>query len=279
MSKTALASVVDTVREAQEHGTTVSLSPSQIELLESASGAVGQMHPVAWRYVSFGDETPPKAGVRIVDGRYVEVWRPDVKPGPRMEIRGYEVRQSRLVDGGSTCDCIGPKRMDAKGFHLACGRHVPPGWYREGLTQPKGEALRERLLTLQKKPDDEYLNGFYATMPGDDYIRLPEKPERFMRNLKASEGKWAVSGDHYDVNGRLIAKGQRMRGGKEITKGRPEYERTLKEHNFEPVDSGYFKDVQRNAVRRKQKEKQRIQEAAEKIAHKYFPMSNRIGEI
>lgn len=197
-----------------------------------------------------------------------------------MDMRGYDVRQSEMELHDDECTCIGTVRLGADMMHEACGRKRInlKAYWNETEARPQSFGEHVASIHIQAKQDESY-NGFYPTMKGDDVIRLPEKPEKFMRVLGPHEGKIAVSGDHYDVNGRLIAKGQVMRGGKEITGGRREYREHLKATRFEPVDSGYQAHVDRNAKARKAKQKRDIEHAAEKIAKKYFPMSGRIGEI
>lgn len=232
------------------------------------------LHPPRWVVAGTPGDEPPAGRIGFLFGGIEEVWRPEYafdRMG-RSSLKGYWVTQRWM---SSHCDCVERKgllHIDGQFVHPKCGRAL------ENKHKTNAEYVDNiKDIQISAMQDDDY-SGFYGSLKGDDVIRLPDKPEKFMRVIGPHEGKIAVSGDHYDVNGRLIQKGQVMRGGKEITGGRRQYREHLKATRFEPVDSGYAAHVERNAKARKAKQKRDIEHAAEKIAHKYFPMSGRTGE-
>jgi hypothetical protein len=118
----------------------------------------------------------PEGGFRIHDG-FVEKWTPVYAPvqGPSVldvvrglkggvlgEQTGWRVEKREITE---TCQCTSGhfQRIEEKLVHVdGCGRAVG--------TNPSEtpEEWRERMLSIQKAPHDEYLNGMYPTLGGRD---------------------------------------------------------------------------------------------------------------
>jgi len=260
-----LDTIYDTVAIAQQAGEDVELSSFQRGLVEQANNAIKPLAPKD-RFVD-ANATPPPGNLRIINGRVIERWVPVLAryaPGQKIPpvpgIIGYDVLQSRLLDGGSLCDCVGTKKLSADGTHAQCGRKYVnlKAFYDPEEQRPIGIAERVRSLHIQVDEDAIY-NGSYPSLPGNDVAH--HNPDA--RGMAAFQG------------GEIIRKpdGTPVRC-KEIRHGRREHREATR--HLEHVGSGTFAELDKNKRRFKEKAARELRERAERIA---YAMPDTLGNI
>lgn len=202
------------------------------------------------------DDVPPTRlrRVRYSDGRVVyECWTPiqahiesdDPVEIYRIAAHGIPVHVWRLTyhvwDGYCRCPKAKLHMVDGVGLtHEACGRP------RESRVE--GD-LSDHILSQHRAPDDDYLNGYYATIHGRDVAH---------------------------VNGHILRArdGRPITGGTEIRGGRAEYREKTK--RYVSFDNGFFDHTDR--IRGEQQAKRDKQfELNQEKADKALP--RKIGEL
>lgn len=203
------------------------------------------------RFVKMGEEQAPAERVRLLSAFIEEVWAPvfaavestdyHALMFARPEQVGWTVTQR---ERSAYCDCTKArfsKDADGEFRHEACGRA------RKHLTD---EEFVELVQAQQMIPSDEYFNGYYDTIPGNDPVIL--------------DGEVLKGQPVYDSEGRMVHDGT-IRGGTMITGGRREYEQ--KTRGMVHWDKGFVREREAalaeeasRPVRNVQREMERLKE-------------------
>lgn len=127
------------------------------------------------RFIPAAEAQPPKDRVRQVSPYVQERWMP-VYAKPQNDSIAEAVRCAQTIIGWTVtqheytahCDCEHATFVVDRGklIHKDCGRTAK----RMG---EHAEDFAEHIQTLQLAPQDQYLNGFYPTIPGKDSIMTP----------------------------------------------------------------------------------------------------------
>ena len=196
--------------------------------------------------------------LRFNDGRIVyEAWTPVHKSVEtadelraasmgRMPIGGWKLTYH--VFSPQWCDC--PTATLETVEHTDGSRHMMhPDCGRERKSKVEG-SMGDHVLGINFGPPDDYVNGFYPTLPGDDVVHY-------------NHGKKGMDA-HRDGRklGNPTVEGGFLRGGKEITGGRAEHRRLTK--GMTHLGPGYTRDVEKIQADKEAKKKANLRLKVEK---------------
>jgi len=165
-------------------------------------------------------------------------------------LMGWQVTQHVHA---AHCDCTHAKfELDADGrlVHSACGRARKP---------VTAEQFAEILATMQIEATDEFYNGIYETIPGNDPIIL--------------DGEILRGEATYDAEGRMTHDG--IVRGTMITKGRREYNERTK--GFVHWDKGFIKERLVAQAEEDSRPMRNVRRALEATAGEVLPMWRPVG--
>jgi len=188
------------------------------------------------RYVAVGNETPPAGRVRLAS-RYVEErWSPvyaktDSEVISEIVAAGQTLVGWKIVQSPRApyCDCTSATftKEGDEFIHLTCGR---------GRRHLSDQEYIEQVQSLQIQVSDEWANGFYETIPGDDFVMTSAGPAK---------------------------------GGTRITGGRAEYRRKTK--GFIHWDKGFLQQRAKAQDAEQSKWKKGVRPLVEKLAAQILP--------
>ena len=195
------------------------------------------------RFVAEGAEAAPRSRERVVGTSFVERWTPVYAKtdslDPAVALRAAQTRigwSVTLESRAAFCDCTKAtwtKQHDGSVIHEACGRARAP---------VSAEDFLQQVQSLSIQASDEYLNGFYPTIPGSDSVMT--------------------------ANG--VAK-----GGTRITKGRTEYNRKTK--GMVHWDKGVVKQYLGQEAKAKEDREARTKEHAEMLVKQRLPVRGNLA--
>jgi hypothetical protein len=226
--------------------------------------------------------------------RYIPVYAPVEGDSVLDVIRNLQARtvgeqigwRKEHVSVGPTCACHGRRKIgvyENVSYHAdGCGRPL-------GQPDETPEERQARWASIQQSPDDEYLNGYYPTIPGNDVAHIDLRYDapggikndagEFVGN-KSSKFNPFKGGDtiysmHPDPE---TGKYEPIRGGKEIRGGRSEYREETKKHGLVEYAPGTTAHLEKLATERKAKKNETMRAGIEKYVKNHLPLG-KIGEL